>query len=100
MSNSLRSPKKVADRLGVSIKTLNGFVRNGELRYINVGNGTKKMRRKFTDEDIQEFIERRARRDVPCRSTSTRTARSTTTTSNSKVIGFTALRDARDKTRS
>jgi DNA-binding transcriptional MerR regulator len=95
MSTALHSPKSAADCLGVSVKTLNGYVRDGELRYINVGRGTKKLRRRFTDEDLQELIQRRAQRDVPCRSTSTKTARSTTSTSNSKVIGFMALRDAR-----
>jgi hypothetical protein len=92
---SLRSPKEAAGRLGVSVKTLNGFVRTGELRYINAGNGKRKVRRKFTDENIAEFIEHRTKRDVPCQSTSIRTARSTTSTSSSRVIGFTALQDAR-----
>ena len=95
MSTQLRSPQCAAERLGVSVKTLQGYVSDGELRYISVGRGAKKVRRKFTDEDIDDFIERRAQRDMPCRSTGTGTARSTTTTSSSKVIGFTALRDAR-----
>ncbi|WLB15780.1 helix-turn-helix domain-containing protein [Bradyrhizobium japonicum] len=68
MSAHLRSPQSAAERLGVSVKTLNGYVRDGEIRYINVGRGSKKQRRKFTDEDIDELIERRARRDVPCQS--------------------------------
>jgi len=37
MSTILRSSKSAADRLGVSVKTLNGYVREGELRYIVVG---------------------------------------------------------------
>jgi hypothetical protein len=32
MSSDLLSPKDAANRLGVSVKTLNGFVRDGELR--------------------------------------------------------------------
>ncbi|QBP23787.1 DNA-binding protein [Bradyrhizobium diazoefficiens] len=95
MSPHLRSPQSAAERLGVSVKTLNGYVRDGELRYINVGRGSKKQRRKFTDEDLDELIERRARRDVPCQSISTKTARSTISTSSTKVFAFTALRDAR-----
>jgi hypothetical protein len=74
MSTQLRSPQTAADLIGVSVKTLNG--------YINVRHGTKKLRRKFTDEDLEEFIQRRAQSDVPCRSISTKTARSTTSTSN------------------
>lgn len=95
MSAQLRSPQSAAERLGVSVKTLNGYVRDGELRYINVGRGSKKQRRKFTDEDLDDLIERRTRRDVPCQSTSTKTARSIISTSSTKVFAFTALRDAR-----
>src|SRR4051794_3004174 len=95
MSTPLRSPKSAADRLGVSVKTLQGYVSDGELRYISVGRGTKKVRRKFTDEDLDEFIHRRAQRDMPCQSIGIRTARSTTSTSNTRVIAFTALRGAR-----
>jgi excisionase family DNA binding protein len=93
--NPLRSPKDAARLLGVSVKTLNGFVRDGEIRYIDVGRGKKKIRRVFSDQDIDEFKERRARREVPCQSTSTKTARSTTMISNPNAVGFTALRDAR-----
>ena len=95
MSTPLRSPKETAAILGVSTKTVDGYVRDGELRYINVGRGTKKQRRMFTDEDIDDFIQGRGKRDVPCQSTSTKTARSITSTSGSRVLAFTALRDAR-----
>src|SRR6266404_6082613 len=95
MVDPLHSPKCTAAALGVSVKTLNGFVRDGEISYIDVGRGKKKKRRMFTDRNIEEFKERRARREVSCQSTSTKTARTTTSISGSKVIGFTALRDAR-----
>src|SRR6202043_2597920 len=72
MINPLHSPKDAARALGVSVKTLNGFVRDGEIRYIDVGRGKKKIRRMFTDEDMDEFKERRARREVPCQYTSTK----------------------------
>jgi excisionase family DNA binding protein len=52
MSTPLRSPKTAADRLGVSVKTLKGYVSDGELRYISVGRGRKKVRRKFTDRPL------------------------------------------------
>jgi hypothetical protein len=42
MTANLRSAKSAAERLGVSVKTLNGYVRDGELRYILVGSGKKK----------------------------------------------------------
>ena len=96
MVSPLRSPKDAARVLGVSVKTLSGFVQDGELRYINVSRSGKiKIRRMFADEDLEDFKQRRARREVPCQSTSTKTARTTTSISSSKVIGFTALRDAR-----
>jgi excisionase family DNA binding protein len=95
MSTPLRSPQSAAERLGVSVKTLNGYVADGELRYINVGRGTKKVRRRFTDEDLDDLIQRRAQRDMPCQSTGTKIARSTTSTSSSRVLAFTALRDVR-----
>src|SRR5450631_1545589 len=93
MSPPLLLPKMAAEYLGVSTKTLNGYVRRGELRYIDVGSGGVKQRRRYTEDDLDDFVNRRAKRNVPCQSTSTRTVRSTT--SNSKVIGFMALRDAR-----
>ena len=74
MSTALRSPESAADRPWRFGKELNGYVRDGELRYINVGRGTKKLRRKFTDPDLDELVERRAKREVPCRSTSTKIA--------------------------
>jgi len=97
ISTSLLSPKIAACRLGISTKTLKGHVDDGELRYINVGRGKKKTRRMFTGSDLDEFIERRGRRDVPCQSTNIKKVRSTTSTSSSKVIGFTDLRDARTR---
>jgi DNA-binding transcriptional MerR regulator len=95
MTAPLHRPAEAAKLLGISVKTLIGFARDGEIRYINVSRGAKKTRRMFTDQDIEEFKERRARRDVPCPFTSTKTARSTTTISNSRVIGFTARRALR-----
>ena len=94
---SLLTPKIAAADLGISTKTLTGHADDGEIRYINVGRGKKKKRRMYTRPDLEEFKERRAQREVKCLSTGTRKARSTTTTSNSKVIAFTALRDARTR---
>ena len=95
----LSSPKEAAEYLRISTKTLIAHVDDGAIQYINVGRGSKKRRIMFTEADLDEFIERRAQRNVPCRSTSTKAARSTTSISSSKVIGFTALRDARTSER-
>jgi predicted site-specific integrase-resolvase len=95
MATALLLPQETARRLDVSVKTLNGLADDGEIRYVETGRGSKNKRRRYTEEFISEYIERRTRRDVPCPSTSTKTARSTTSISNSKVIGFTAQRERR-----
>jgi hypothetical protein len=91
----LFSLRQAARKLGMSTKTLKGHADDGEIRYINTARGKKHRRMMFTEADIEEFIERRARREVPCLSIATRKAHSTTSISKSKVIAFTALQDAR-----
>jgi excisionase family DNA binding protein len=86
---------EAAQHLNVTADQVTAFVQDGELRYINVGRGKKRPRVRFTIEDLDEFIETRRRRDVACQSTKNPTHRSTTSTSKSEVIGFTALRAAR-----
>ena len=93
--SALRTPAEAAARLRVSRKTLTEHVRSGALRYVIIGCGSKRPRKMFTDADIEEFIERQTRRDVPCPSIAPRARRSTTTTSSGRVIAFTALRNAR-----
>ncbi|WP_371748354.1 helix-turn-helix domain-containing protein [Bradyrhizobium sp. CCBAU 53338] len=88
-------PKDAARYLGVSVKTLLAFVRDGELKYIHLGRGRKKIRRGFDLQDIEEFKQSRTRRDMPCQFTGTTSAASTISTSRSKVIGFTARRELR-----
>lgn len=91
----LLTPKEAAERLHVSTKTLMGFVDDGNLQYRNMGRGKIKRRIAFTEADIDAFIASRAQRDVPCRSTRPKSPRSTNMTSNSKIVGFTALQNAR-----
>jgi hypothetical protein len=88
---------QAAAKLGCSIKTLNGHVASGALRYVIIGHGTKRPRRMFTDADLDNFIANQTRKDVPCPSTRTETAarRISTSTSRCEVIGFTARRNAR-----
>jgi len=61
----LRTPLEVAQRLRCSRRTLDEHVRCGALRYISIGHGKKRQRKMFTDADVDEFIERQTRRDVP-----------------------------------
>jgi excisionase family DNA binding protein len=85
----LRTPKEAAERLQTSVEQVTGFVRDGELRYVNIGRGKKRPRRMFTDDDLDEFIERRKRRDA-CLSTSQQSRRTGSMTSKSAVIAFSA----------
>src|SRR5262249_47167867 len=95
--NGLRTKAEAAAKLGCSIKTLNGHVPSGALRYVDLGHGKKRRRIGFTDADLDEFITNQTRKEVPCPSTGPKTAARHTGTSTSKceVIGFTARRNAR-----
>src|SRR5215471_1470324 len=91
----LRTAAEVAARLRCSRKMLNGHVRSGAIRFVIIGCGTKRPRRMFKDADVEEFIERQTRRNVPCQSTGLKVRRSTTSISGGEVLAFTALRSAR-----
>jgi hypothetical protein len=91
----LLSPPEAADRLGVTVEQLTGFVSDGDLPYVNVGRGKKRPRYKFKPSDIDALIEARQTREVPCPSTNPKNRpRTSGTTSKSVVVGFTALRAA------
>src|SRR5262249_41592075 len=70
--NSLLTPTQAARRLNCSIKTLNGHIASGALRYVNVGHGRVRVRRMFTDADLDEFIQVQTRKVTPCPSTAGR----------------------------
>ena len=97
LPDGLKTAAEAAAKLGCSIKTLNGHIAAGELRYVIIGRGTKRPRKMLTDADLNEFIANQTRKDVPCPSTRTETVarRISTTTSKCEVIGFTARRNAR-----
>jgi hypothetical protein len=90
--DGLFTMREAAAHLNVTDDQLAGFVRDG-LPYINVGRGKQRPRIRFTKQDLDAFIEQRRHRETACRSTNGRTARTTTTTSNLKVIGFAARRN-------
>src|SRR5262245_33026688 len=88
--DGLRTPAEAARKLRCSIKTLNGHVASGALRYVDIGHGRKRPRRMFTDADLNEFIANQTRKDSPaCRSIASRARRSSTSNSASEVIAFT-----------
>src|SRR6516165_1983993 len=91
----LKTPEQAAAFLQCSPKHVHAHAKSGELRYVDIGRGSKRPRRRFTDADLIDFAERRSRRETPtCQSTSLKTHRTTTSTSNCEVIDFAALRHA------
>src|SRR5436190_15222911 len=94
MARDLLDSKEAARRLRITEDQLGALVQDGEISYINVGRGTKRPRRRYTEEDLAEFLERRRRREA-CRSTKTNVRRTISSISNTTVIGFSARRNAR-----
>jgi hypothetical protein len=90
--DGLLSMSEAAAKLNCSVKTLNGHIESGALHYVNIGHGAKRVRKVFTDADVNEFITNQTRKDVPaCPSSPTSARRTINTTSSSEVIAFTAL---------
>ena len=52
----LRTPAFAANRLGMSVKTLYAHVHAGHLRYVDVGTGRRKALVRFTDADLDAFL--------------------------------------------
>jgi hypothetical protein len=88
--HGLRTPAEAAARLGCSVKTLNGHIASGALRYVITGHGEKRPRKMFTDADLDAFIEAQTRKDSPCPSTAIRARHSGSSISSGAVIAFTA----------
>src|SRR5262249_56412020 len=87
---ALRTPREAAARLHISAKTLRKHVAAGLLRYVSVGTGQLKVRRMYTDADLDEFIVAQHRRESPaCRSTRTSARRIGNSISDGEVIAFT-----------
>ncbi|WP_442967186.1 helix-turn-helix domain-containing protein [Rhizobium sp. GN54] len=87
----LFTPEEAATRLSISVKTLMKHVREGRLRYINVGTEGRKARR-FSAYNLSTFIETQKVRETPkCPSTKAPKALSTSTTFKSNVVAFSAL---------
>ena len=95
LPNGLRTLTEAARKLRCSISTLNAHVVSGALRYVAVGHGRERMRKMFTDADLDTFIANRTRKDSPCPSSRTHARRSGASTSRSEVIAFTGRRNAR-----
>jgi excisionase family DNA binding protein len=82
------TPKEAAAWLAVTVNQLHQLVSDGEMACIAVSRGQKRPRRRFTETDIQDFIEQRRNREVFLPSGTRR--RRTNWTSDSAIVGFTA----------
>ena len=89
--DGLRTPAEAARALRCSIKTLNGHVASGALRYVIIGHGTKRPRRMFSVADLDQFIANKTRKDVPCPSTRIGARRFGNSTSGCVVTAFTGV---------
>ncbi|MGF7161250.1 excisionase family DNA binding protein [Rhodoligotrophos appendicifer] len=85
----LMTPKEAAGRLAISEDLLREHVHRGDIKSVIIGHGQRRPRRRFTEQDLQDFIEARRGVDIWA-STKTKERASSITTSNSKVIGFMA----------
>jgi hypothetical protein len=54
-----------AVKLNVTEEKVRAFVRDGSLKYVNVGHGSKRPRYRFADSDIDELIEKLRQQDIP-----------------------------------
>lgn len=61
----LLTPDEVIKILGIDKKTLAGHVASGDIAYIAIGHGTVRQRRRFTEKDVQAFIDKRRTINAP-----------------------------------
>jgi hypothetical protein len=93
---ALFTPEEAAKKLHMSIKTMMAHVRAGRLRFINISTTTKNKRYRFTQKNLDTFIENQKVREVPkCQSTSK--VKSIAMTSSSTVVAFSALQKPKTK---
>jgi hypothetical protein len=90
--DGLKTTAQAAAKLGCSVKTLDGYVRAGVLKYVDIGHGKRRQRRMFTDADIAEFIISQTRKVTPCPSTVGHARPTGTLISSGEVIDFTRPR--------
>ena len=86
----LLTPKEAASRLSITIDQLCALVHDGEIAYIIVGRSSIRPRRRYTEADLQDFIERSRHREAR------QSPRSSGRRSRPcEVTSFSDLRDAR-----
>ena len=88
----LLTPERAAERLGIGLRTLRNLTDDGLIRYINVGAGRARERRRYREDDLAAFVA--AREKQQCRSSSAPAPRHIPTISNIAVLDFQARRPA------
>jgi hypothetical protein len=88
--DGLRTQAEAAAKLRCSIKTLTGYVKTGDLKYVVIGHGSKRPRKLFTDADLDQFIAHQTREAPTCPSDATRVPHSGSTIFKSEVVAFSA----------
>tara|TARA_R100000808_G_C2089653_1_gene110522 strand:+ start:335 stop:595 length:261 start_codon:yes stop_codon:yes gene_type:complete len=65
-SDKLLSIQDLADEYGASAETFRAWIRNGELKAVNMSRSTKSKRPRFMvrESDLEEFFEKRTTADV------------------------------------
>lgn len=87
----LFTPKEAAAKLNMSVKTLMSHVKEGRLRFINIGTQTRKVHR-FTPYNLQTFIENQKIRETPkCQSISAPALKPIAMTSGLEANDFMAI---------
>lgn len=93
---AMLTPAETAAVLRICERTLREHVRRGEITFRAIGSGGTRQRRMFGLDDVMDFLDRQRRTKCPSITPRTgkagRNRRSGTTTSNSWVVDFTALR--------
>jgi hypothetical protein len=89
--DGLKTAAQAAAKLNCSLRTLDGYVASGTLKYVAGGLGKQRTRKLFTDVDIAEFIATQTRQENPCPFDATRGRRSGSSISRSTVVAFSGL---------
>lgn len=89
IESDLLTADEAAKLLRIGRRTFDGHVARGDIAYIAVGLGEKRVRKRFDPEDIARFRERQRR--VECPPKPTRSRRRAPAPPVPKVIDFKAL---------
>ncbi|WP_425374522.1 helix-turn-helix domain-containing protein [Mesorhizobium waimense] len=88
--SSLLTPVQAAELLAVTPKHLLELTNEGALRWVNIGLEGKRPIRRYKQEDLAEFIEKRSQK--ACRYTENTANQNTPMTSSFAVVDFPAPR--------